>query len=97
MMPTRSRKKWDGPDLIFLDIDLTGNAKEEQENGLDVLKDIRKMPGGESPYIVIASGTDPQEASDRAFELGADSYLHKPFNSHSFVGVMKSYFAQRNV
>ncbi len=88
-------EQWNGPDLIFLDINLTGNAKKEQQSGLEVLKEIRAMPKGDQPFIVIASAEDPQAIAAKAFELGANSYLTKPFNGNNIVQVMKQYSAHR--
>ncbi|MBT3472666.1 MAG: response regulator [Gammaproteobacteria bacterium] len=95
MAPSASDKQWKGPDLIFLDINLTGSSKTEQKSGLDVLQDIRAMEGGDIPFIVIASAADPQEVASKSFELGANSYLPKPFNGNNILEVMKGYRDQR--
>lgn len=84
-----AEKTWDGPDLIFLDINLTGNAKTEQEDGFDLLKSIRAMPGGKTPFIAMVSAADPKKASAKAFELGADGYLPKPFTGNNLVEIIK--------
>lgn len=69
------------PDLVILDI-MLGN-----ENGLDVLKEIRRQSS--VPVIML---TAKGEETDRivGLELGADDYLPKPFNPRELLARMNS-------
>ncbi len=65
------------PDIIILDINLPG------KNGLEVLKEIRKI-SVETPVIVFtAFGTS--ERAIEAMKIGAFDYLEKPFELDEFV------------
>jgi CheY-like chemotaxis protein len=60
------------PVLLLLDLHVPGR------DGLDILAWIRKEPElGDLP-VVMFSGSGDAEDINRAFELGADSYLVKP-------------------
>jgi two-component system phosphate regulon response regulator OmpR len=61
----------ESPDIVILDIMMP------KKNGLDVLKDIRKV--SQVPVIML---TAKGEETDRivGLELGADDYLPKPFS-----------------
>lgn len=71
----------DLPDIIILDIMLG------RENGLDILKEIRKQSS--VPVIML---TAKGEEADRivGLELGADDYLPKPFNPRELLARMNS-------
>ena len=67
------------PHLVVLDIQLPGM------NGLELLGRIREIPGsGEVKVIVLTSLGDDATVS-RAFELGADDYVVKPFSPGEFM------------
>jgi CheY-like chemotaxis protein len=59
------------PQVLFLDLALGA------ENGYAVLKWIRQHEAMNGMAVVIISGTVDQEASTKAFELGADRFLVK--------------------
>jgi CheY-like chemotaxis protein len=60
------------PKLILLDIDLHSNF-----TGLDLLTLLRQHPQGRLlPIMVLSSNAD---LCPKAYELGASSFLHKPF------------------
>ncbi|MCP4750309.1 MAG: response regulator [Proteobacteria bacterium] len=71
----------ESPDIVILDI-MLGN-----ENGLDVLKDIRRHQS--VPVVML---TAKGEETDRivGLELGADDYLPKPFNPRELLARMNS-------
>ena len=62
-------------DLIVLDLGLP------DVDGLDVVRQIRD--GGETLPIIILSSRDNESAKVKAFDLGADDYVTKPFGSMS--------------
>jgi len=60
------------PDLIILDVNLP------EVSGLDMLEFLRRRPEWKNLPIVILSSEAADIVVDRAFELGADSYVMKP-------------------
>jgi CheY-like chemotaxis protein len=61
------------PSLLLLDLNLPGTS------GLDLLEWLRKQPEPlkELPVIILTSSRDTEDI-DRAYELGATSYMAKP-------------------
>ena len=61
------------PALLLLDLNLPGTS------GLDLLEWLRKQPEPlkELPVIILTSSRDTEDI-DRAYELGATSYMAKP-------------------
>lgn len=62
-------------DAILLDIDL-GTYQEE---GLDILRDLKADRNLKHIPVVMLSVFDTPETKVRAFELGAEDYITKPF------------------
>jgi DNA-binding response OmpR family regulator len=60
------------PVLVLLDLHVPGAS------GLDILEWIRDRPALEHLPVVMLSSSTESEDINRAFELGADSYLVKP-------------------
>jgi len=61
------------PALIVLELTLP------KRSGFDVLARIKELPDAR-PRVVVVSSRSREEDVMRAFELGADDYLTKPFN-----------------
>jgi two-component system, OmpR family, KDP operon response regulator KdpE len=73
-------------DLIVLDLGLP------DVDGLDVVRQIRD--GGESLPIIILSSRDNESAKVKAFDLGADDYVTKPFGVDELLARIRA--AQRH-
>ena len=58
------------PDLVLLDI------KMEGLNGLGVLEQLKKQ--NPDTKVIMVSGTEEQAAADKAKQLGALDFIHKP-------------------
>ncbi|MEM6545213.1 MAG: EAL domain-containing protein, partial [Pseudomonadota bacterium] len=62
------------PDLIFLDVEMPVMT------GLEVCREIRQLPQGETIPIMIVTGSDDRKSIDEGFEAGATQYKTKPVN-----------------
>ena len=60
------------PDLLLLDL------KMPRLDGFDVLSWLRKQPGLRRLLVTILTSSDQPEDINRAYDLGANSYLVKP-------------------
>ncbi|MEC1791863.1 LytTR family DNA-binding domain-containing protein [Bacillus vallismortis] len=69
------------PDLLFLDVDLSG------ENGFDIAKRLKKMK--HPPAVVFATAYD--QYALKAFEVDALDYLTKPFDEERIRQTLKKY------
>ena len=61
------------PDVLVLDLMMP------KANGFDVLTRLRHA-SGRRPKVVVLSARGREQDVTRAFELGADDYMNKPFN-----------------
>ena len=77
-----------GPDLVILDIMLSGRA------GFEILKEIRAC--SDVPVIMLTARGEP---IDRVLglELGADDYLGKPFEPRELVARLKAILRRTRV
>jgi len=62
------------PELLLLDLNIPGM------DGFQVLEWIRQQPGLRKMPVIIFSSSGAAADIDRAYELGANSYLVKPFD-----------------
>src|ERR1043166_9252674 len=63
------------PDLMLLDL------KMPRLNGFAVLEWLRQQPGLKRLLVTILPSSDQPQDINRAYDLGANSYLLKPHNS----------------
>ena len=66
------------PDVLVLDLMMP------KLNGFDVLTQLRESPAPR-PRIVVLSARGREQDVMRAFELGADDYMTKPFNPQELI------------
>jgi CheY-like chemotaxis protein len=71
------RKKSLLPRLLVLDI------KMPLLNGFDVLRWVRSQPGLKRLPVIVLTSSDEEKDINRAYDLGANSYLIKPPNLES--------------
>jgi CheY-like chemotaxis protein len=71
--PFANRAEYPLPRLLLLDI------KMPIKNGFEVLEWLRQQPGLRRLQVIIFSSSELPEDIDRACDLGANSYLVKPY------------------
>jgi len=62
------------PELLLLDLNIPGR------DGFEVLEWLRRQPGLRKMPVIIFSSSGAAADIDQAYELGANSYLVKPFD-----------------
>ncbi len=73
------------PDLVVLDLGLP------DRNGLEIIAELKKNPNlPVAPIVIILSVNKEQHIKDRAFQLGADAYLTKPFVVEDLLELMNA-------
>jgi len=86
-----NRKEFPLPDLLLLDL------KMPRVDGFGVLKWLRQQPGLSSLRVVVLTSSDSISDVNRAYELGANSFMVKPLDFENFLElsrVMTSYWLQ---
>src|SRR5262249_34220339 len=82
--PYADREKYPPPCLILLDLKLPG------ESGFAVLEWVRNHATlGKLPVVVLTVSSNNQDL-EKAYQLGANSYLVKPFDIGEFQALVKS-------
>ena len=76
-------------DCILLDISLPGG------NGLDILKELKKLKKSEG--VIIVSARDSLDERVMGLDLGADDYLPKPFHMAELHARVKAVFRRRKL
>jgi CheY-like chemotaxis protein len=72
-LPFSDRAKYPMPHALILDISLPG------KDGFEILKWIRSQPECKDLPVFVVSGSDDLGTIRRAYELGANSFLAKPY------------------
>jgi CheY-like chemotaxis protein len=80
-------RRWEGgepvPTLILLDLKLP------KISGLDVLRQLKKHPDFKKIPVVVLTSSAEDSDIQKAYELGANSYIVKPVNFDKFMEVAK--------
>jgi len=63
------------PDLILMDWHMP------EMDGMECLKALRKMPGGEAPRVVFCTTENDIEHINQAVGAGANEFIMKPFDN----------------
>jgi len=72
------------PDLILVDINMP------RLDGLQVVEWLRKQPGLKRLPVIILTSSDLPRDIQRAYELGANSFLVKPVDFERFVEISQA-------
>jgi two-component system chemotaxis response regulator CheY len=72
------------PDAVLLDWNMP------VMNGIDFLRELRKLPGGGHPVVVFCTTENDIEHIQEAITAGANEYIMKPFDSE----ILQAKFSQ---
>ena len=78
----RNRLEFPLPDLLLLDL------KMPRKNGFEVLQWIRAQPSLSALRVVVLTSSEEVVDVNRAYQLGANSFLVKPVDFDHFVNVV---------
>jgi CheY-like chemotaxis protein len=78
------RRRHPLPGLLLLDL------KMPRKNGFEVLQWLREQRQFASLQVVVLSSSDEIRDINRAYELGANSFLVKPMFFSEFVGMLEA-------
>lgn len=73
------------PDLVILDVMMPGDI-----NGYDVCQLIKDNPKTSGTYIILLTARGQKEDLERGNEVGANTYLVKPFSPIELIDVVKA-------
>jgi len=82
--PYGDRQKHPLPALLLLDLKLP------RKSGLEVLEWLRGQPGLKRLPVVMLTSSKETSDVNRAYDIGANSYLVKPVLFDSLLGMVKS-------
>ncbi|GHO98820.1 hypothetical protein KSF_088680 [Reticulibacter mediterranei] len=71
------------PHLIVLDLAMP------VVEGFEVIRRLRALPSTRSTSIIVLTGLDSEEYRMKAFELGANDYIKKPFRAEELLARVK--------
>jgi CheY-like chemotaxis protein len=79
-----SRDEFPLPHLMLLDL------KMPRKNGFEVIQWVRQQPGLRRMPLVVLTSSKEDPDINRAYELGANTYLVKPVKFDGLVDMMKT-------
>lgn len=77
--------KSEKPDLVLLDV-LLKNKNRLENNGIDILKEIRSDPDLKDIHVIMTSGIDFRE---KCLRSGADDFVLKPFMPEELIAKIR--------
>jgi CheY-like chemotaxis protein len=81
-----NREEYPFPHLVLLDL------KMPRKSGLEVLEWIREQPTLKRLLVVVFTSSKHDQDINRAYDLGANSYLVKPVGFEELVTTMKQIY-----
>jgi CheY-like chemotaxis protein len=82
--PFADRDKFPAPQLMLLDL------KMPRKNGFEVLQWVRQQPGLKRLPIVVLTSSREDPDVNRAYDLGANTYLVKPVKFEGLAEMIKT-------
>ena len=80
----RDRERFPLPQFLLLDL------KMPRKNGFEVIEWVRQQPGLKRLPIVVLTSSREDPDVNRAYELGANTYLVKPVKFENLVEMVKA-------
>jgi CheY-like chemotaxis protein len=80
-----NRERFPFPFMVLLDLKMPGT------NGFEVLQWIRAQPACKRLLVVVLTSSNLQADVDRAYELGANSYLVKPVGFEEMLNLVQRF------
>jgi len=77
--------KSEKPEIVILDL----NMSEFRMEGIHVLTDIMKI--NPETVVIIISAVGHEDVKDECIELGAKSYIRKPFDTEILLETLEKY------
>ncbi|SFC48359.1 response regulator [Clostridium uliginosum] len=77
--------KTEKPDIVTLDL----NISEVSSDGIDTLTDIMNI--NPKAVVIIVSASGYENFKDECIELGAKSYIKKPFDTEIILQTLEEY------
>ncbi len=82
--PFADRERYPLPVLMLMDL------KMPRKSGLELLEWVRQQPGLKRLPIIVLTSSNQSPDINRAYELGANSYLVKPAGFDSLLELVKN-------
>jgi len=82
-LQSEDQQKNPTPDLLLLDL------KMPRVDGFSVLEWVRSQPGLKRLLVTVLTSSDSRLDINRAYDLGANSYLVKPFGNDHLVDLVE--------
>ena len=82
--PYSSRERFPLPAVVLLDLKLP------RKSGFEVLEWLRGQPGLRRIPVVVLTGSAQSSDVNRAFDIGANSYLVKPVGIDALTEIMRT-------
>jgi CheY-like chemotaxis protein len=79
-----NREEYPLPDIMLLDI------KMPKMDGYDVLREVRSRPALKSLRIIVLTSSEDMADVNKAYELGANSFLVKPLEFENYAALMRT-------
>ncbi|OOM78710.1 response regulator [Clostridium sp. BL-8] len=73
------------PEIVILDL----NMSELRKDGIDVLTEIMRI--NPEAVVIVISAVGYEDVKDECIELGAKSYLKKPFETEELLQLLEKY------
>jgi len=84
--PYADRKAYPEPNILLIDINMP------RVNGLELMSWLRTQPDFEHIVAIALSGSAEQDEINRAYQMGANSYLLKPSASAELEKVINAFY-----
>lgn len=80
------RENYPEPNILLIDINMP------RVNGLELMGWLRTQPDFEYLVVIALSGSAEQDEIDRAYQMGANSYLLKPASATELERVIEAFY-----